>query len=233
MARPTIFQPRERVRQRAAASDIVGRFRSGYQIDGKPNALSEWRVTSGDPEVMDAVIDYLGDANDGVQEWEARGEDNLEVFTNTAEVSVLLKDITAIDARMLIWPKRGKTKDFVCGGVAHEFEKGKPYECTDGDWTTRAEHDEQDHVCEPAVKIRFRLADDPDLGLFEFQTGSWSMASVIGEEIGALMDIEEADGLPARATLGLELVEYTTKDGKDRRFTKPVLTVHGPAEEAE
>ena len=224
MARPSIFQPRERVRQRASQGDTAGRFRSGYQMNDKPHALGEWRVTSGDPEVTDAIQEILG--GDEAQEWETKGEDNLEVFTTSDSVEILLDDEDAIDARMVVWPQRGKDKMFVCGGEPFEVDENRrPFECEEGDYTTRAEHDEQGHVCEPQIKIRFRIADAPDLGYFEFRTGSWSMTSDIGGEIGALEDaLEDGDG-PVAATLHLEPVEFTNNKGKLIQFTKPVLTV--------
>ena len=229
MARPSIFQPRERVRQRASQGDTVGRFRSGYQMNDRPVALDDWRVTTGDPEVADQVNELLG--GDEPQEWEAKGEDNIEVFTTASQVKIILDDEKAIDARMIVWPPRGQDKFLVCGGEVYETENRRPYECTDGDYSTKAEHDEQDHICKPQIKIRFRLADAPEMGHFEFHTGSWSLTSDIGAEIGELYDvIADNDGGPALATLTLEPVSYTDNKGKKREFTKPVLTVNGPAE---
>lgn len=215
-----IFQPRERV-SRNFADDIVGRFRSGYQVNKRPAALTEWRVTSGDPEVLGAVRGLLG--GDEIQEWEAKGEDNLEVFTDVASVNILLENEDAIEARMVIWA-RGQKRIVTCEGDVYETEGG-PYVCETGEFTTKREHEESDHVCEPVIRIRFRLADDPDLGLFEFQTGSWSMATVIGQEIYALQKaLDKSEGEPVKATLSLEQVEYES-GGKKRKFTKPVLTV--------
>ena len=41
-------------------SDIVGRVRSGAQIQGRPVALQEWRFTTGDPDVAAAVAEKYG-----------------------------------------------------------------------------------------------------------------------------------------------------------------------------
>jgi hypothetical protein len=65
----------------------------------------------------------------------------------------------------------------------------------------------------------FRLADDPELGTFAFQTGSWTLAEVLWQYEDALSQI---DGEIA-ADLRLELVEYTTKQGRAVRYRKPVL----------
>ena len=45
---------------RGVENDVVGRFRSGHQINKRPAALSEWRVTTGDPEVAEKIHDILG-----------------------------------------------------------------------------------------------------------------------------------------------------------------------------
>jgi hypothetical protein len=71
----------------------------------------------------------------------------------------------------------------------------------------------------PSINITFRLADDPDLGSFRFQSGSWTLAEVLHEYEN---DLERVGG-EAVATLRLELVEYTTKKGRFVSYLKPVL----------
>lgn len=63
----------------------------------------------------------------------------------------------------------------------------------------------------PQIEVYFRLASSPDLGVFKFQTGSWSLASDLvhsktDEELNAI------DG-PTRAILKLTPVEFTAKNG--------------------
>lgn len=218
-----IFAPR--AREMREDTDVVGRFRSGHQINNRPVSLKEWRVTTGEPEVAQAVAERLGGE---VETWETKGEDNLETFTSASSVDILLEDgVNSIDARMLVWA-RGAKRIVVCHDDVYDTEGG-PFECNEGGYRTRAEHDEQGHVCEPNIKVRFRLADDPDLGVFEFQTGAWSLASQIGY---IYSDIEDADtdGEGVTATLALEAVEFTSQDGKPRKFTKPVIKITGAIE---
>lgn len=196
------------------SDDVVGKFRSGYQINKRPASLSAWRVTTGDPDVADYVSSQFD--GDQPQEWDATGEDNLEVFTKAESVDIILAGTSAIEARMLIW-SRGAKRIVNCEGDAVDTD-GKPYECTLGGFRNRKEHEEAGHVCEPRISITFRLADNPDLGLFRFETGAWSLASVIARAIG---DLSKIDG-DAKATLALELVDLG-----DRKFTKPVLSVKG------
>lgn len=201
-------------RQAGPSSDVVGRFRSGYQVNGQPASLSAWRVTTGDPDVAKEVKGLLG--GDKPQEWETKGEDNLEVFTAAEGVDIIIHDADAIDARMLIWP-RGQKRIVVCDGSVFETD-GRPYECEIGGFRTKKEHDEQDHLCEPRISIVFRLADNPELGLFKFESGAWSLATNIARP---LRDIGEDTDV--KCNLSLERVEM--RNGNT--FTKPVLTVTG------
>lgn len=192
------------------SSDVVGRFRSGYQINGQPASLTEWRVTTGDPDVAKAIHELLG--GDKPQDWETKGEDNLEVFTKAGSVNVTLADSDAIDARMLIWP-RGQKRIVVCDGTIFETD-GRPYVCEIGGFRNRKEHEEQGHLCEPRVTIAFTLTDAPELGVFRFESGAWSLATNIARPIGKLADRTDVNG-----TLHLERVEM--RNGNT--FTKPVL----------
>lgn len=193
--------------------DIVGRFRSGYQINDRPAALTEWRLTTGDPDVAKAVHALLG--GQAPQEWDTKSEETLEVFTDAPSLDIVLDGPGAIDARMLIWP-RGQKRIVTCDNEVFETE-GRPYECETGGFRNKREHEEQGHVCDPRISITFKVVGLEDLGYFKFETGAWSMTTVIARQIGRLQEI---DG-PAQAFLELEQVEMA--DGK--KFTKPVLSV--------
>lgn len=223
MTRPNIFDPNAQRSTKRFADDLVGRFRSGYQVNGRPAALTEWRVTTDDAEVATAIQSLLG--GDEPQEWETKGDDNIEVFTTSEKVDIILSGESAIEARMLIWA-RGQKRLVTCDGSVAETE-GKPHECLIGDFTTKREHEENGHVCEPNISVTFRLAESPDLGLFRFQSGSWSLATAIYKALG---DFAKHD-YEAKATLHLEVVEYES-GGSTKRFTKPVVTITGPNEEA-
>lgn len=77
-------------------------------------------------------------------------------------------------------------------------------------------------ACQPNISAVLRLKDAPDLGLFRYSSGSWQLA----KEIGPIEQrVSESDG-PVDATIRLEMVEWMTKQGMDRAFTKPVLELH-------
>lgn len=217
-----IFDPKKRA-PRASAGDRVGRFRSGHQLSGKPVSLQEWRITTDDSEVAQTVADLFGGEP---QQWETKGDDDVEVFTEAAEVGIILDPERGVDAHFYIWP-RGQKRIVNCDGDVVEVEGRKPIECTSGTFTTKAEYEEEEHVCDPQVRVRFRLQDAPDLGTFEFQSGAWSLVTEVGP---LLYDLSAYDG-SVLATLGLEVVEYETQ-GQKKRFTKPVVTVLGAADES-
>ncbi|TDC35718.1 hypothetical protein [Micromonospora sp. KC213] len=208
------------------ARDLVGRFRSGTQVNNRPISLQEWRVTTGDPAVADAVRSLLG--GDEPQAWQTSGEDNLEVFTTSPKVKIILDGPKAIRQEMVLWGRSGAIRK--CDGVEQTLDgdQGKPCECPPG-YQDRKDAAKSGKGCQPSITVFFRLADLPDLGRFKFNSGSWSLVKDIVTTEKALGEI---DG-PAYAWLILEEVKYETKAGATRQFMKPVIDVIGPAPRAE
>lgn len=209
------------------SDDLVGRFRSGHQINGQPASLTEWRVTTGDPDVADAIYELLGGQEP--QEWDAKGEDNLEVFTSATEVEIILDNPKALKQEMILWTNNGKVA-YVTDG--EYLADGTP----DPDAELSFEERKQKHQLGigpgPHIQITFKLADDPDLGYFKFTSGSWTLVKdLVYYDVEAAL--EAIDG-PTRALLSLEEVTFTAKSGKRKgkpvSFTKPNLKVLGPVE---
>ena len=216
-------QPRQ-----SFADDIVGRFRSGTQINGRPLALEKWRVTTGDPEVADRIVELLGSENDAEpQTWETKGEDNLEVFTVAEQVKIIIDDPEAIRQEMILWG-RNNTAIRRCDGVEQKGvdkddpAKGKGCECPQS-FADRKEAARKGTGCQPSISAAFRLADDPELGKFRFTSGSWSLVRDI---VDFEKKLAKVDG-PALAWLALVVVEYG--EGRDKkRFIKPAFELIGP-----
>jgi len=197
--------------------DVVGRFRSGAQIQNRPVALSEWRVTTGDPVVAKAIAELLGGEP---KKWETKTEESLEVLTTTNTIEVHLEDVRS---EMVLWG-RGSTPIRVCDGHTMKGDGNKPCECP-ADLKDRKDGAKNGSACQPNVRAVFRLVDSPDLGLWRFSSSSWNLASQVNALEGELADA----GGAALATLSLELVEFTTKAGRDVKYTKPVVKIHAPA----
>lgn len=222
----------------AFADDVVGRFRSGYVANKRPVALSEWRVTTGDPEVAAKVADILG-APDGTKEWDTDKEDNLELFTDSKSVEILLEGTKALRQAMVLYGRDGIVH--VSDGETLTWpddKKGQPDPQAGLTFQERkaAHRAKELTAAQPRVELWFRLADEPDLGLFKFQSGSWSLVSDLSYN-DTEADIEEFfDDNPdakLRAVLELEEVSFVAKNG-DRKgqtvsYTKPVLTLKGAA----
>lgn len=223
------------------SEDIVGRFRSGYQVDnGKrkvPVALQEWRVTTGDPEVAEVVQALMG--GEEPQKWEAAGEDDLEVFTKAPAVDILLSKRDDIRQKMVLWGRNGNAIYMSDGAEIFYPEERKGEDDPDASlgFAERKAKAREGTGAEPQVEIFFRLAADPDLGIFKFQTGSWSMVSDLAyhrveDEIADIL-ADGGEGTCVAASLQLEEVSFTAKAGPRAgevvSYTKPVITVKGAA----
>jgi hypothetical protein len=200
--------------------DYVARFYMGRQVDNQPEALSEWRVMTAEPGTAQAIAQLFGGQP---VETDSSADKFIEVLTTSAKIPVILDGPKAISSDMKLW-NRGKLVHH-CDGVdflSHADEKRIGTAC--GCPTLFAERKQaaRDYMGPaPAINVRFRLADDPDLGVCHFQTTSWTLAEVLHEHDDALRRI----GGEALGELSIELVEYTTKKGRHVEYLKPVLKV--------
>ena len=203
-------------------TDTVGRFRSGHQLNKRPIALTNWRVTTDDPGVAGDIARLFGGEK---QEWDSEREP-YEVFTTVPSVEVLVEP-NAIHTGMVLYGRAGAIRR--CDGETMTYpaeSKGQPCACASfSSLADRKAAAANGTGCSPEIIIRFRLANEPDLGEFKFVTGSWSMARDIVQVEAALRACEGTQ----KATLSLEHVEFTTKEGQKRSFTKPVLALKGSA----
>jgi len=209
------------------SDDVVGRFRSGYQTtSGRPVGLDNFRVTTGDPTVAEAIMELMGADDSGVSEWDTSTEETLQVFTQTSEVPIIVEP-KGVRATLVLWSRSGKK--IVETDGEYIIEDG---ELTDRLWDGRdktlpeLKNDARDGVGPaPSLQVYFRLASNPDLGKFKFFSGSWTAIDGFNVAEDRIAEI----GGPANATLKLERVEFTNKQGENVSFVKPVIKVHGAA----
>ncbi|MFF1487872.1 hypothetical protein ACIGZH_34775 [Streptomyces sp. NPDC058319] len=198
----------------------VGRFHSGRVVEGRPQALDTWRVTTGDAEVAARVAGLLG----GRPQPNEGGEGlTHEVLTKTETVRVLLEGPDAVASHMVLWGSKGIVHR--CDGlefVSPEEKKGQPCGCPPllADRRLAAR---EGRGPSPSISLTFRIAAEPALGEFRFVSGSWQLAVQLADLADAL---ERVDG-PAVCDLTLELVVCTTKAGRSACYRKPVVTVLG------
>lgn len=214
-------KPKERPK---FTDDTVGKFHSGRMgEDGNPETLSEWKVTTGDPVVAEAIAQIYGGEP---LETDSTSENFIEVFTDRSSVPVILDGPDSIYVDMKQW-NRGKLVHHCDGSsfLSHPSRDeliGQPCGCP----ALFAERKQlaRDYMGpSPSIEITFRLADDPELGKFKFRTGSWVMAAVLHEYGNAL------DNIPGEALAELTLtpVEFKAKNGPRKgqmvSYTKPEL----------
>jgi hypothetical protein len=142
-------------------------------------------------------------------------------------VNIIMDPADGIYTSMVLYGRAGAIRR--CDGQSLTYpaeQKGQPCACASMQSLSERKAAAQNGTgCSPEIIVRFRLEDDPDLGVFKFISGSWSFARDIGEVEASLARF---DG-PVRATLALEPVSFTTKEGQNRSFTKPVVTILGAA----
>jgi hypothetical protein len=198
--------------------DTVGRFHSGRSVNNVPESLSTWRISTGDPTVAEAVSILFGGTP---VETDSTSENYIDVLSETDKVLIVIDGPDAISADMKLWNRSQLVHH--CDGVeflSPEEDAGKRCGCPPL-FAERKAAAKAFRGPSPSINIRFRLADDYDLGEFRFQSGAWTLAEVLHEVENALSRI---DG-EALAELSLELVEYTTKAGRAVSYRKPVIKV--------
>ncbi|MFD8315917.1 recombination directionality factor [Kitasatospora purpeofusca] len=207
------------------ADDVVGRFRSGRMVGRRPESLSEWRVTTGDPLVASRIAALFGGKP---EEWDTDSEESTEILTTASTVRVVIAGTSAISSDMRLYGATGSEPLHWCDGVEFQDDeqKGQPCGCPEllADRKALAKTGKGP---KPNISLIFKLEVDPGLGLWRFRSGSWSLASHLHETLEAL---DAIDG-PAVAELKLEYVEFEIKRGPKKgtvvSYTEPVIKVIG------
>jgi hypothetical protein len=207
------------------SNDFAFQFRSGRQVNNRPVSLPNWRVTTGDPLVADAVSLLMGGKPD---EWETSKEDYLEVLTETDSVEIVINGSKAIEDKLILWGRSGPVHE--CDGeffLSPAEDKGKPCRCPQY-MTERKELARSGRGPAPHIVLNFRLAHDYDLGKGRLISTAWTLAEVIHEVKDAL------DAIDGEALCRLELVhvQFTNKAGINVDYRKPVITVLGSYNDA-
>jgi len=206
--------------------DVVGRFRSGFQTDsGLPVSLNAFRITTGDPEVAGYVVDVMGSSDDpAVTTWETSTEEKYQVFTDTNKLDIILEP-GSVRATLTLWSNKGKK--IVETDGTWLIEDGK---VTDKAWdgASKSMGDIKQAARDgvgpsPSLQAYFRIADAPVLGKFKYFSGSWTAIDNFNAAEAALDGNKE----PQRATLELERVEFTAKDGTEVSYVRPQIIVLG------
>lgn len=214
------------------SDDTVGRLHSGTtETNAKgvsfPVALTEWMIRTDDMHVAEKVAEILGGTPDADDE--SPNENFISVQTAAESIPVII-DADGIDFDLKQWANSKLTHH--CDGrvfLSHPFDDGAigaACGCPEL-FAERKQRATAGMGPKPSITVMFRLAAAPDLGLFKWLSGSWSLASVL-HEVANAMDTHGGGG-PVLADLTLEQVSYVAKKGKMKgqtvEYTKPVITV--------
>ncbi|WP_411573615.1 hypothetical protein [Streptomyces fradiae] len=205
---------------RVSVTDPVGRFHVVRQRGGRPVAVSAWRITTEDH----AIADVLGEVYGGVPQPSGSGGGRVaEVLTRCDRVPVLLDGREAVSLRMVT---RGSGEALhVCDGTrllepagARGALCGCPTSLADRKAAARTGRGPV-----PEVRIGFRLAGLPDLGVFSFVSTLWELAA----ELPALAAVLDVAPGPTLGVLRCELVKFTTRSGLAVSYRRPMVEVGG------
>lgn len=216
-------------RKQVASNDYVGRFHSGRLVNepGKrpyPEALSEWRISTDDLSVGQAVSQLYG--GEPIEIPETTSRNFIEVFTDRDSIPVIIDGVRGIESDMKLWVNGQLVHH--CDGVSFldAERRGEPCGCPKL-FAERKEAARTYRGPSPSIRVNFRLADDYDLGLFYFQSSSWTLATVLHEVEDAVDRVGK--GGEVLADLKIDLVEYTPKKGPRKgrlvSYYRPVIDV--------
>ncbi len=178
----------------------VGRFHYATLLHSRPQILTAWRVSSGDPSVLHRVAELLGvhAGNPGARPFG-------EVVTDATTVDVILSDPSAIDLRWYLSNERTCDQRGECRCPPALSDRRRAARAGRG--------------CEPRVQICFRLYQDTDLGAFSLVSGSWSL---VEDATTARRTLGTTNG-PVVAQLALEKCLFTLRGHGRVAYTRPRL----------
>ncbi len=196
------------------------------QLNNRPVALQQWRVTVADPNVARAVAELYGGTP---EEWETTRDDALQILTDRESVDVIVDDADAVTFRMALYGMQGPIH--VCDGIEfvdpEDPQYGRPCGCPT-ELRDRKAGAKAGKLPKPDIRVAFHLADDPSLGRFRLMTGSWDFLKALED---VWNDLDRVGG-PALCRLSLHQVDFWSDNlGKQITYRHPKLSILGPVPE--
>ncbi|WP_434094523.1 hypothetical protein [Streptomyces jumonjinensis] len=199
----------------------VGRFYAARHEAGRPVAMGAWCVATTDDHVAAVVSDLCG----GVPKPSASEAGAVtEVLTSSDRVMVLLEE-ASVAFRMVA--TGAEESLHACDGARFlepAAMRGTACGCPPGLSDRRAAA-LAGRGPSPEVRLGFRLAGCPGLGVFSLVSTSWELA----EELPELADALRRAGAPLLCALVYERVDFVTRSGVPVSYRRPRVEIGGPS----
>lgn len=198
------------------------RLKGGLMVNGQPQALDTWAFTTDEP----ATATYLSETYGGeIEVLDVEKGDDQQIVSTSTSVEILITSAKALTTTMVLYGMNGPIHK--CDGAYSllEDEEGEPCGCP-ASFAERKALARKGRGPSPEIKLRFQLADNPELGTGLYRTGSWTLVKDIPDLEDEIAGHFAHSDEPIRATLKLVLVEFTTKAGMDVKFYRPVVELH-------
>lgn len=185
----------------------TGRMHGGYLDGVTPISLDHWRVTTSALDTATRAAALFGgrpqivDASDGTRFY--------EVFTEAASINVIIETPDSIGTVFVLWSHDRTT---AMRGDGYTLDDGSSDPDAELPIAERKERAKKGLGTAPETTVYFRLADDPDLGIFKFiQRNSWNLERNLARD-GFYEKLDASDG-PVLVELKREPVSFTAKQG--------------------
>lgn len=198
----------------------LGRLRTGYTANGRPNRSKTWILTSKDRDLLAAAAEEWGGH---VVEWTPLNSDAKQwsLTTETATLPAFLPPGDPLTQNLEMWSKGGAQRR--CNGVT-ESKSGKDCLCFAQFGENFHERDPRD-VCRPYSQLNLMLLNLPDIGLWRHVTKSFYAAG----EIAGAVDLIKAQVGPDPIVPVWLIIDprESVKDGKRTPYPVPAIKIRG------
>ncbi|MFZ3499058.1 hypothetical protein ACODT5_38580 [Streptomyces sp. 5.8] len=199
---------------------MAGEFDFGRVIDGKLLSQPVWCLLTASDQTTEYVAGIFGVEP---QRRLVNGSEHLEVVSEEASLRIVLDGPGNLTTQMKSWDSRGLAHH--CNGctfLSPAPRAGRLCGCPQL-MSERKARARRGQGPQPVTTLSFRLFDAPGLGLFRFRSSSWRFAETVG---GIRAQLTNVAG-PSLCDLAIEVVEFTTSNGRQVCYQKPVVRVLG------
>lgn len=206
------------------SSDLVGIIAAtGFdKAKNKGLMFENFRVTTSGEESGQSVAQLYGGAP--VEDPDAKGEFFMVVDTDRNKLNLVIDGTDAVHFDMKKW-ENGMLTHWCTGRYYLDDErKGQRCDCP-STFAERKYRGQKGIGPKPDIRFRGPLADDVELGEFEFRTKNWTILEHLHETGEAL---DAVDG-PSLVEIEIEFISFTVEKGSDagqkREFYLPRVAV--------